>query len=651
MISLWLLSLWFQTPHVCAPFSWDTSPWGDVFLVAPVPFDWRASVHPAVKRLTQRPSKYDLVRTSKEFLGVPYVWGGISQDGVDCSGFINQVYAQHGYDLPRVAREQVHIGLEVEPTRLQEGDLVFFSEKDNAITHVGMYVGEGYFIHASKGRGNVYIDALSKPYFAQRLKAQRRVLALPPGRYSTRYGAAVAKALFKHPKDIEVPQNSLQYKPSEQRASLGSNVWTQETAWAPVWFWQLKQGEWQELWPHVGPQEAMGESSLMALRTGTGVINNTGVTSVVLEANYIQPQWDLRIRMAAPFFMTYEKTFLRYNHWHTARDYGKVLREITLGQRGAAFFASLSRDDSLTLGQGSLVRYYTPNAAMKGLPHFASHNTDTTLRIEQRHSSIKSTWFLNDVWAPQLLGGWISKKISTSVSLGASFAANIGRLYGECLEISHVWRLGEAFQSEQGAHLCSVFSKKQASLAGAFSWKGTFRPQRNNRHVLTLQSVFSLGSRNHIHAAFDALYPFTYPLKQAVLAQSIHGPLRMDGALEVAYAWMRYIHVGLLYQTGTAYNLPVGTQHWMLYGALKNIALGHQERFLHLTWGYHVQHFHNLIRAHEGQEGAHALFTHASVEFTPFLSLGVGMRRSSSVFQTPQISWDAMADVRIFYAF
>lgn len=112
-----------------------------------------------------------------DLLGVPYVWGGTSPDGFDCSGFVQYVYGQIGYTLNRTATNQLCNGLVVTPEDMQPGDLVFFRNTmgDNSITsHVGIYTGDGRFVHASS-RG-ISESSLDEPYYAERFLCARRVI-------------------------------------------------------------------------------------------------------------------------------------------------------------------------------------------------------------------------------------------------------------------------------------------------------------------------------------------------------------------------------------------------------------------------------------------------------------------------------------------
>ncbi len=104
-----------------------------------------------------------LVATAKKYLGVPYVWGGTSPRGFDCSGLMQYVCRQNGISLPRVAASQRNVGRYVSRANLQPGDLVFFG-KGGRITHVGMYVGNGNMIHAPQTGDVVKIASINSSY-------------------------------------------------------------------------------------------------------------------------------------------------------------------------------------------------------------------------------------------------------------------------------------------------------------------------------------------------------------------------------------------------------------------------------------------------------------------------------------------------------
>ena len=121
----------------------------------------------------------EIVAYAKTFLGKPYVYGGSSPSGFDCSGFTSYVYKHFGYTLSRSAAGQASNGTKVEKSELQPGDLVIF--KNNSLTkigHVGIYIGDNKMIHASEPKTGVIItDIDSKAYkYPQRYVMGRRIL-------------------------------------------------------------------------------------------------------------------------------------------------------------------------------------------------------------------------------------------------------------------------------------------------------------------------------------------------------------------------------------------------------------------------------------------------------------------------------------------
>ncbi len=124
-----------------------------------------------VKTWKSSDEKYMLVKVAKSFMGAPYKYGGESVRGLDCSAYVKKIYDIFDVSLPRSAREQFNVGEKVEKGELSVGDLVFFRTKRyiKYPTHVGIYIGDGNFIHSSSGRSRlgVKIDSLSSDFYGR----------------------------------------------------------------------------------------------------------------------------------------------------------------------------------------------------------------------------------------------------------------------------------------------------------------------------------------------------------------------------------------------------------------------------------------------------------------------------------------------------
>ena len=143
-------------------------------------------------RNTVRDTASDLVMTAMNFLGVPYVRGGISEEtGFDCSGFTRHIFENSiGLALPRRADEQARSAglLAINRAELKPGDLVFFNTMKRTFSHVGIYVGDDKFIHAPRTGSEVRIEDMRQSYWARRYTGARRadLTAAMPQRPITR---------------------------------------------------------------------------------------------------------------------------------------------------------------------------------------------------------------------------------------------------------------------------------------------------------------------------------------------------------------------------------------------------------------------------------------------------------------------------------
>lgn len=125
-----------------------------------------------VVRITHVPQQEggrELMLHAMSLVGTPYRWGGSSGSGFDCSGMVQYVYRNAlNVGLPRTSREMAAAGRRIAPSELQTGDLVFFNTSGKGISHVGLYLGKGEFLHAPRAGSSVKTERLDHPYYAKR---------------------------------------------------------------------------------------------------------------------------------------------------------------------------------------------------------------------------------------------------------------------------------------------------------------------------------------------------------------------------------------------------------------------------------------------------------------------------------------------------
>ena len=117
-----------------------------------------------------------IISSAKSLIGVPYRWGGTTTSGFDCSGFIRYVFAKEKVSLPRTANEMYRMGKPVSRSALRNGDIVFFKTARYApVTHAGVYIGNGKFIHSSSSKGVSISNVNDRYYWGQRYVGAKRL--------------------------------------------------------------------------------------------------------------------------------------------------------------------------------------------------------------------------------------------------------------------------------------------------------------------------------------------------------------------------------------------------------------------------------------------------------------------------------------------
>jgi cell wall-associated NlpC family hydrolase len=119
--------------------------------------------------------QHRFVESALEYQGVRYRYGGMTTRGMDCSGLVVRVLQTYGIDAPHNSKALYKLGVPVSLEKLQPGDLVFFHTTRPGISHVGIYIGDGKFIHASSRKGRVRLERLDEGYYQRRLVGARRI--------------------------------------------------------------------------------------------------------------------------------------------------------------------------------------------------------------------------------------------------------------------------------------------------------------------------------------------------------------------------------------------------------------------------------------------------------------------------------------------
>ena len=125
--------------------------------------------------VTGRNAGYLAASLAREQVGVPYRYGGSSPSGFDCSGLVQYVYGKLGVSLPRKSRDIAGVGHQVSVHALLPGDLVFFRINGRRVSHVGIYIGNSEFVHATKSGHPVRTDNMTNPWWRKRFVVGRRL--------------------------------------------------------------------------------------------------------------------------------------------------------------------------------------------------------------------------------------------------------------------------------------------------------------------------------------------------------------------------------------------------------------------------------------------------------------------------------------------
>ncbi|MFC1609406.1 C40 family peptidase [Myxococcota bacterium] len=637
------------------------------------------------------PDPRELVEIARSHLGTPYIRGGTGQGGFDCSGFVNKVYAQVGYDLPRVSREQFKVGLKVPRLSLQAGDLLFFvsSPGGERIAHVAMYVEDDELIHAVVGKGEVSYDRLTSRYYTQRFAGARRIIALPPGQYSNRRGQARRGTLFESPVQIGRHVGA----PSEVREGdeIGHLISELTEDEDDSRLWQPSPHFGRGAVTRVGPRMRHEDATTVGLRLGAGRMADLGSLLAVPELRYFGHSNALRIAVAAPVQIPVGGELsvgdALEDQWSQAEDYTKVIQRISYGHKESNLYIDLSRTASATLGHGQLVRYYTPNISSRFMPHYVVDPDALSLTFDGSLDFGGLEMFVDDLVRPVVVGArarvqplvlveagspfWRSLSLATTyvADVRAPYARGTGGklqrrvVHGVGMDIEAKPYSSENLELTAYADTSGIVHEAGGGVGGAIGvlLKSTFG---DRLHVLRARFEARLSGPTFIPSYFDTTYRLNRvhpPVDQTgdaitklALLEDLEGtPGRWGAFGELIYHYARRVSVGVAYEDGGPIgSLPPSERYTgrslMVFTHIRNLYLPGSSRRVDLYFAYHLRSFENLWPLFGMKRPNEYLFVAASVQIWRYVAVGGGIRKAMSL-QSGEAALDAVVDLSFRY--
>ena len=355
------------------------------------------------------------------YLGTPYRMGGIGSPSIDCSGFTCRVYAEAGYAIPRVSRDQAKAGYKVSLKELEPGDLVFFVAEPGTtrITHVGMYIGERQMIHASSGSGRVVVVDFDRKWYQDRVVAARRFLpdplnpsSTPPigsvptsststsasgggaGSVATRTSStapklAKAKPARKRRGPWQPPKGS---RSRESVEHTGSSI-------LPI----TKRLPGRLARPSIGPRISWSDATSLAVRSA--IITEQGAFGLTLvpEATYHWERYALLASIAVPIRIDKNQD-VSVGRLDSFADWTRFIRQLSIGLPGADLEVRLDRLGDLSLGNAAVVDRLAPGITSSGVPGLSVVTTPLALVAGYRGEDFAFEGFVADIGDPKLAG-------------------------------------------------------------------------------------------------------------------------------------------------------------------------------------------------------------------------------------------------------
>ncbi|MEC9464440.1 MAG: C40 family peptidase [Myxococcota bacterium] len=638
---------------------------------------WRASTL-KVTPADEAPSQQELLDTAREMLGTPYVWGGVGGRGLDCSGFTNLVYARHGYDLPRVSRDQYRVGIKTPRSELSAGDLLFFVSEpgQSRITHVGMYIGDNEFIHAASGKGKVTYDRLTSRYYNARYVGARRLLSLPPSRFSNGWGGAAKGKLYEwtgssggvDPVLLEVGLADPVL--SEIGLTQAGDVLSEHQAGdRPI---QLASGFLKGTIGSVGPSATATEETALGVRLGLGSMNERFSMVVVPEFTFFGHKTALEVNIGVPLVVPTdggegaEASFSA--GWDEATDYSKIIQGIRFGQKEANLYLELSRTLSGTQGHGQLMRFFTPNIATRHLPSYVIEPNALSFAFDGYLDFGGFEIFIDDVISPDIVGmltfvrpGVLAgssnkylRRLSTSLNYVTDTKAPYERdeagdlmrraVHGVGSSTEFKFYKSDSLDLKLYGDVSGIFAEGISGAGGAFGFLIRTNIAGGRTHVFRSRLELRASSPTFIPSYFDTTYslgrfraPVDQPSEQGLtklkLLDELQGtPSRYGFYGELTYQLHRKLSLALSYEDGGTFGeLPPSERfsgrNIMAVLKLQDMYLPRSSKAIDVYVAYHlrnVNEFSGLLTLERPNE---YIFASLSYRASRFLELTASLRK------------------------
>jgi hypothetical protein len=496
------------------------------------------------------------------YLGRPYRMGGVGSPHIDCSGFTCRVYAEAGYAIPRVSRDQANAGVPVSLDRLAPGDLVFFVAEPGTsrITHVGLYLGDDQMIHASSGQGEVVVADLRRSWYQQRIVKARRFLPDPGAVVTSSTGTTRTSSTGRPPVALKT---RWELPASELVEHTGGSL-------LPI----TKRLPLAQPRPSLGPQIAWSKVTNLALRAAA--LTEDGVLGLTLvpEGTFAWEDWALTVSLAVPirFELNEPVTVGKLDRF---ADWTRFVREASFGLPGADLELRFDRLGDVTLSGGFLVDRLAPGLSSSGVPGLSVGRTPLAFFGGYR-GPIVAEALIADVGDPALAGLAIGVPIFDGLDVSgvvvtdqAANAADARRAIN-ALGVHAGYRIWEASQWTVG-----VAADGALTVAGArdgsglgLTASGEHRFGGGSSVGLDLR-VSRLGA-GFLEAPFGPTYLAARPAHFAALLQT-EG--RWSLGAEALVRWGR-ASFGAGYADGLGASAHLLDRRWFAHAALRGIPAG-----------------------------------------------------------------------------